>query len=57
MKLVVKPMPQDKAGRGLAMLDPDAMQELGVENGDYLLLSKDGGRAVEIGRASCRERV
>ena len=46
MKLVVKPMPQDKAGRGLAMLDPDAMKELGVENGDYLLLSKDGGRAV-----------
>jgi transitional endoplasmic reticulum ATPase len=46
MKLVVKPMPQDKAGRGLAILNPDAMQKLGVEKGDYLLLSKDRGRAV-----------
>mgnify|MGYP006310211895 CR=1 FL=1 len=49
MRLTVKPLKQKDAGRGLAAVDRAAMAELGLENGDYVVL--------EIGRASCRERV
>jgi transitional endoplasmic reticulum ATPase len=45
MKLTVKPMKQSEAGRGLAAVDRAAMGELGLENGDYILIEGDG-RAV-----------
>jgi len=45
MKLTVKPMKQSEAGRGLAAVDRAAMSELGLENGDYILVEGDG-RAV-----------
>ncbi|MEE6209942.1 CDC48 family AAA ATPase [Salarchaeum sp. III] len=47
MKLTVKPLKQKDAGRGLAAIDRQSMQELGLENGDYIVISgKDSGRAV-----------
>ena len=47
MKLTVKPLKQKDAGRGLAAVDRAAMDELGLENGDYIIISgTDGGRAV-----------
>jgi len=47
MKLTVKPLKQKDAGRGLAAIDRAAMQELGLENGDYIVISgKESGRAV-----------
>ncbi|MFC7046409.1 CDC48 family AAA ATPase [Halobacteriaceae archaeon GCM10025711] len=47
MKLTVKPLKQKDAGRGLAAIDRQAMQELGLENGDYIVIEgKDTGRAV-----------
>ncbi len=45
-KLVVKPMKQSEAGRGLAAVDREAMEELGLENGDYVLIEGKEGRAV-----------
>ncbi|MCD2199850.1 CDC48 family AAA ATPase [Halobacterium sp. KA-4] len=46
MKLTVKPLKQKDAGRGLAAIDRAAMDELDLENGDYVVLSSDQGRAV-----------
>ncbi|MFW6017645.1 MAG: CDC48 family AAA ATPase [Halapricum sp.] len=47
MKLTVKPLKQKDAGRGLAAVDRVAMDELDLENGDYILLEgRQGGRAV-----------
>ncbi|MFB6174159.1 MAG: AAA family ATPase, partial [Halobacteriales archaeon] len=47
MRLLVKPLKQKDAGRGLAALDPQAAEELGVDSGDYIVLSgPDGARAV-----------
>ncbi|USZ67753.1 CDC48 family AAA ATPase [Halorussus salilacus] len=47
MKLTVKPLKQKDAGRGLAAIDRRSMQELGVENGDYVVIEGKGqGRAV-----------
>ena len=47
MKLTVKPLKQKDAGRGLAAIDRAAMESMGLENGDYIVLSgRDGGRAV-----------
>ncbi|MEF8882848.1 MAG: CDC48 family AAA ATPase [Halapricum sp.] len=47
MKLTVKPLKQKDAGRGLAAIDRLAMEELDLENGDYILLEgRQGGRAV-----------
>jgi len=47
MKLTVKPLKQKDAGRGLAAIDRAAMDELGLENGDYIVLEgRQGGRAV-----------
>ncbi|WP_336359711.1 CDC48 family AAA ATPase [Haladaptatus sp. ZSTT2] len=47
MKLTVKPLKQKDAGRGLAAVDRAAMAELGLENGDYIVIEgKDSGRAV-----------
>ncbi|MCT9097129.1 CDC48 family AAA ATPase [Haloarchaeobius sp. HME9146] len=47
MKLTVKPLKQKDAGRGLAAIDRVSMQELDLENGDYIEISgKDNGNAV-----------
>ncbi|MFB6161941.1 MAG: CDC48 family AAA ATPase [Halococcoides sp.] len=47
MKLRVKPLKQKDAGRGLAAIDRQAMEEMDLENGDYVVISgTDGGRAV-----------
>ena len=47
MKLTVKPLKQKDAGRGLAAIDRAAMEAIGLENGDYIIVSgRDGGRAV-----------
>ncbi|WP_128476130.1 CDC48 family AAA ATPase [Halorussus pelagicus] len=47
MKLTVKPLKQKDAGRGLAAVDRQSMHELGVENGDYVVIEgKSQGRAV-----------
>ncbi|WP_247728876.1 CDC48 family AAA ATPase [Halovivax limisalsi] len=47
MKVTVKPLKQKDAGRGLAAIDRASMRELGLENGDYILLSASGeGRSV-----------
>lgn len=46
-KLTVKPLKQKDAGRGLAAIDRISMQELDLENGDYILIEGgDGERAV-----------
>jgi transitional endoplasmic reticulum ATPase len=46
MKLIVKPLKQKDAGRGLAAVDRQAMEEIGLENGDYILIEGEGGRTV-----------
>ncbi|MBX0323428.1 CDC48 family AAA ATPase [Halomicroarcula sp. F13] len=47
MKLTVKPLKQKDAGRGLAAIDRAAMDEMDLENGDYIVLEgKSGNRAV-----------
>ncbi|MFB6135723.1 MAG: AAA family ATPase, partial [Halobacteriaceae archaeon] len=47
MKLTVKPLKQKDAGRGLAAIDRQAMEELDLENGDYIVIEGKGqGRAV-----------
>jgi len=38
MRLTVKPLKQKDAGRGLAAIDRLSMDELGLENGDYVLI-------------------
>ena len=48
MRLTVKPLKQKDAGRGLAAVDRSAMEELGVENGDYVVL--DGGESRAVAR-------
>ncbi|PSP87464.1 AAA family ATPase [Halobacteriales archaeon QS_4_66_20] len=46
MKLTVKPLKQKDAGRGLAAIDRRAMSEIGLENGDYIVVKGDEGRTV-----------
>src|SRR6056297_1344891 len=47
MKLTVKPLKQKDAGRGLAAIDRVSMNELDLENGDYIVISGNGdGQAV-----------
>ncbi|SDF64501.1 CDC48 family AAA ATPase [Halorientalis regularis] len=47
MRLTVKPLKQKDAGRGLAAIDRAAMSEMGVENGDYIVIEgQESGRAV-----------
>ncbi|MDR9380191.1 MAG: CDC48 family AAA ATPase [Natronomonas sp.] len=48
MKLTVKPLKQKDAGRGLAAIDRAAMDELGLENGDYIVI--DGGESRAVAR-------
>ncbi|WP_122090454.1 CDC48 family AAA ATPase [Halalkalicoccus subterraneus] len=45
-KLTVKPLKQKDAGRGLAAIDRVSMQELDLENGDYILIEGSNDRAV-----------
>lgn len=46
-KLTIKPLKQKDAGRGLAAVDRTSMQELDLENGDYILIKGgDNERAV-----------
>jgi transitional endoplasmic reticulum ATPase len=46
MRLTVKPLKQKDAGRGLAAVDRQAMSEMDLENGDYILIEGSEGRAV-----------
>ncbi|WP_435076083.1 CDC48 family AAA ATPase [Halococcus sp. AFM35] len=46
MELTVKPLKQKDAGRGLAAVDRAAMDELDLENGDYILIEAGEGRAI-----------
>ncbi|MXR51306.1 CDC48 family AAA ATPase [Halovenus sp. WSH3] len=46
MKLTVKPLKQKDAGRGLAAIDRQAMAEMELENGDYIIIKGDSGRTV-----------
>ena len=46
MRLTVKPLKQKDAGRGLAAIDRQAMGEMDLENGDYIVVSGDSGRTV-----------
>ncbi|MEF8830865.1 MAG: AAA family ATPase, partial [Halobacteriales archaeon] len=47
MKLTVKPLKQKDAGRGLAAIDRTTMEQLDLENGDYIVIDgPQGGRAV-----------
>ncbi|WP_459191389.1 CDC48 family AAA ATPase [Halosimplex sp. J119] len=46
MRLTVKPLKQKDAGRGLAAIDRAAMSELGLENGDYIVIEGTDSRAV-----------
>ena len=46
MKLTVKPLKQKDAGRGLAAIDRQAMAEMDLENGDYIVIEGPDGRAV-----------
>ncbi|WP_267639947.1 CDC48 family AAA ATPase [Haloarchaeobius amylolyticus] len=50
MKLTVKPLKQKDAGRGLAAIDRVSMQELDLENGDYIEISGkgDGGAVARV---------
>jgi len=46
MRLTVKPLKQKDAGRGLAAVDRQAMSEMELENGDYIVIEGPDGRAV-----------
>ncbi|ELZ34829.1 ATPase AAA [Halogeometricum pallidum JCM 14848] len=46
MKLIVKPLKQKDAGRGLAAIDRQAAEELGLEGGDYIRIDGDGGTTI-----------
>jgi transitional endoplasmic reticulum ATPase len=46
MDLTVKPLKQKDAGRGLAAVERSAMDDLDLENGDYVLIEGGEGRAI-----------
>jgi transitional endoplasmic reticulum ATPase len=46
MKLIVKPLKQKDAGRGLAAIDREAAESLGLEGGDYIRIENDGQAAI-----------
>ena len=46
MKLIVKPLDRQSAGQGIAVLDHEAMTELGVESGDFVTIRGETGTAV-----------
>ncbi len=46
MKLTVKPLKQKDAGRGLAAIDRNVIDELGLEGGDYIRIDGNDGTAI-----------
>ena len=50
MKLTIKPLKQKDAGRGLAAIDRSSMRDLGLENGDYIVIrgSTDGAAVARV---------
>ncbi|MFB6155047.1 MAG: CDC48 family AAA ATPase [Haloferacaceae archaeon] len=46
MKLIVKPLKQKDAGRGLAAIDKAAAEELGLEGGDFIRIEGRDGTAI-----------
>jgi transitional endoplasmic reticulum ATPase len=46
MKLIVKPLKQKDAGRGLAAIDKAAAEELGLEGGDFIRIDGREGTAI-----------
>ena len=48
MKLSVKPLKQKDAGRGLAAIDRQAMAEMDLENGDYIILEAEGKSVARV---------
>jgi transitional endoplasmic reticulum ATPase len=46
MKLIVKPLKQKDAGRGLAAIDRAAAEELGLEGGDFIRIEGREGTAI-----------
>jgi transitional endoplasmic reticulum ATPase len=46
MKLIVKPLKQKDAGRGLAAIDRAAAEELGLEGGDFIRIEGKNGTAI-----------
>jgi transitional endoplasmic reticulum ATPase len=46
MRLVVKPLKQKDAGRGLAAIDREAAAEMGLEGGDFIRIRSDGNAAI-----------
>ncbi len=46
MRLTVKPLKQKDAGRGLAALDREAIEELDLEGGDYIRIDGSNGTAI-----------
>ncbi|SFG40069.1 transitional endoplasmic reticulum ATPase [Halopelagius inordinatus] len=46
MKLIVKPLKQKDAGRGLAAIDREAAESLGLEGGDYIRIENDDDTAI-----------
>jgi transitional endoplasmic reticulum ATPase len=46
MKLIVRPLKQKDAGRGLAAIDRQAAEELGLEGGDFIRLKGQGGSTI-----------
>ena len=58
MKLIVKPLDRKNAGKGIAAIDREAMEELGVANGDFVTIRGEEGTAVarvRSGRAGDRQ--
>jgi transitional endoplasmic reticulum ATPase len=46
MKLIVRPLKQKDAGRGLAAIDRQAAEELGLEGGDFIRLRGQNGSTI-----------
>lgn len=46
MKLTVEPLRQNAAGRGLASIDMEAAEEMGVSGGDYIRIEGETGAVV-----------
>ncbi|WP_318568427.1 CDC48 family AAA ATPase [Salinigranum marinum] len=46
MKLIVRPLKQKDAGRGLAAIDRQAAEELGLEGGDFIRLNGQNGSTI-----------
>ncbi len=46
MQLIVKRLKKEDANRGLAAIDRHAMEEMGVEHGDYVIIEGNDGRSV-----------